>query len=159
MNKKTEIQDEADVFTTGEKLARDSAEGWFAFTKVGDRIGGVVRDMYERPGNGAFQAQRVFILEKKDGSLWNVGLKRTNYTLTRTDNLQIGDELGVTFEKEIPAKVKGHHPAKSLIFITKKNGDRIPGTQAKDMSPVANTEADAADKAFDDIDGDDIPFK
>lgn len=147
--KKTETNDEADVFSTGETFARDRAEGWFAFTNVGDKIGGFIRDMFEQPGNGAFQAQRVFTIEKKDGTLWNVGLKRTNYTLTRTDALQIGDELGVIFEKEIPAKVKGHHPAKSLTFISTKHGDRIPGTQAKDMTPTAHAVVDADDIAAD----------
>lgn len=143
MAKKVTDSNEADVFSTGETFARDRAEGWFSFTNVGDRIGGVIKDMFEQPATGAFQAQRVFTIEKPDGSLWNVGLKRTNYTLTRTDGLQIGDELGITFEKEIPAKIKGHHAAKSLSFISKKNGDRILGEQAKDMKPtVASSDSE-----------------
>lgn len=150
---KTVDTDEADVFSTGEKFARDSAEGWFTFTKVGDRIGGVVRDMFETAAKDGFQAQRVFTVEKKDGSLWNVGLKRTEYVITRTNALQIGDELGVTFEKEIPPKKKGFHPAKSLTFVTKKNGDRIIGEQAKDMHPVASApvesdEEDGTEEGF-----------
>lgn len=149
--KKIENNDDADVFTTGEQFARDRAEGWFTFTNVGDRIGGVVVDMFETPARDLFKAQRVFTIEKKDGSIWNVALKRTDYTLTRTDALQLGDELGVCFEKEIPPKVKGMHPAKSLTFISKKNGDRKLGEQAKDMKPMAVIQADediAADEAL-----------
>lgn len=139
-NKKIDSNEEADVFSTGEQLARDSAEGWFTFKEVGDKIGGVIRDMFETPAKDGFQAQRVFTIEKKDRTLWNVGVKRTEYVLTRTDALQIGDELGIKFEKEIAPKKKGFHPAKSLIFVTKKNGDRILGEQAKDMKPVVVVE-------------------
>lgn len=135
-----ETNEEADVFATGEQFARDRAEGWFTFAKVGDRIGGVIRDMFETPAKDGFQAQRVFTLEKKDGSLWNVGLKRTEYVLTRTNALQIGDELGITFEKEIPPKKKGFHPAKSMVFVNKKNGDRLIGQQAQDLQPSAPVE-------------------
>ena len=136
MTKEKVTNNEEDVFTTGEQFARDRADGWFTFQKVGDRIGGFIRDMYEAPAQGLFKAQRVFTIERKDGQLFNVGLKRTPYVLTRTDALQIGDELGITFEKEIPAKVNGMHPAKSLTFVSKRNGDRLVGQQAKDMQPV-----------------------
>ncbi len=138
-------EEQADVFSTGEQLARDSVEGWFTFKAVGDKIGGEIVDMFEVPAKGAFKAQRVFTLKTKDGKTYNVGIKRTRYTLTRTDGLQIGDELGIIFEKEIPAKVAGMHPAKSLVFVSKKNGDRKPGEQAKDMKPEAPIEDDNID--------------
>ena len=149
MAQKKKVESEADVFETGEKFALDNADGWFTFAKVGDRIGGKIVDMFETPAKGLFKAQRVFTLQIKDGTIWNVGLKRTEYILTRTDALQLGDELGVTFEKEIPPKEKGMHPAKSLVFVSKKNGPRVPGTQARDMKPVAVSKKKDADEEID----------
>lgn len=148
MAKKETTEVEADVFSTGESFARDRAE-WFTFAKVGDRIGGVIVDMFETPPKGLFKAQRVFTIQSKEG-LFNVGLKRTNYILTRTDELQIGDELGITFEKEVPPKVAGMHPAKSLAFVNKKNGDRKIGEQAKDMKPTKVVHAEVENEISDD---------
>lgn len=145
---KTESTD--DVFARGQSLARDSAESWFSFKSVGDKVGGFIRDMFETPAKGLFKAQRVFTIEQPDGVLVNVGLKRTNYTLTRTNELQIGDELGIKFEKEIPAKVKGMHPAKSLTFVSVKHGDRMIGEQAKDMTVTASVEDADTDEITED---------
>lgn len=152
MAKTKEVDSTPDVFETGEALARDSADGWYTFKEVGDRIGGVIKDMFETQAKDGFAAQRVFTLKIKDGSLWNVGLKRTGYTMTRTNALQIGDELGITFEKEIPPKKKGFHPAKSLVFITKKNGDRLIGEQAKDLSPVTSVVEETHEEITEDED-------
>lgn len=144
--------DEAEIFDESNRLARDLATGWFKFETPGDKVGGVIRDMFELPERDGMPPQRCFTLEEKSGELTNVGLKRTSYILSRTDMLQVGDMLGVKFEKEIPAKVKGHHPAKSLTIYSKLIGDR-QGQSAKDLVPVELPEADGEEtpKADDDF--------
>lgn len=119
-----------DIFSDENRVARDLAEGWFKFEEVGDKVGGTIRDIFEMPERDGMQAQRCFTIEQADGVLVNVGLKRTNYILSRTDMLQIGDVLGVKFEKEIPSKNKGYHPAKSMVIFSKLVGPRGNATAA-----------------------------
>ena len=127
------------IFDESNRLARDIAgSNWFRFEKVGDRIEGTVKDIFEMPERDGMQAQRCFTLASEGGEFVNVGLKRTNYILSRTDMLQIGDELGVRFEKEIPAKVSGHHPAKSMGIFTRLVGPRT-GQVARDVKPIEMT--------------------
>ena len=126
------------IFTDANSLARDMATGWFKFAEVGDKVGGVVRDMWEAEERDGYPAQRCFTLEQEGGGLINVGIKRTSFLVARTDQVQIGDLLGIRFEKEIPPSKKGFHPAKSLIVFTKQNGERRKGEQAKDLIPIAN---------------------
>jgi len=125
-DKKTE---EADIFDDANRLPRDMAEGWFRFEKVGDKVGGEIADIFEMPERDTMPAQRCFTLKTDDG-LINVGLKRTAYILSRTDALQMGDVLGIKFEKEIPPKTKGFHPAKSMVIFSKLNGPRGNATAA-----------------------------
>lgn len=151
MNKTTKntasVSNDGEIFDDQNRLARDMADGWFKFEKPGDKVGGTIKDMWEQPERDGMPAQRCFTLEENDGSLTNVGLKRTGYILSRTDMLQIGDMLGVKFEKEIPPKKKGFHPAKSLIIFSKLIGPR-QGMSAKDLVPVEPTqeEVEAEDK-------------
>lgn len=132
--KKGEAAD--DIFNDDNRLARDMADGWFKFEDVGDKVGGEIMDVFEQPERDGMPAQRCFTLKTQDGELINVGLKRTNYILSRTDMLQVGDILGVKFEKEIPAKMKGYHPAKSMVIFTKLVGARGTMT-AKDVKVSA----------------------
>ena len=125
-----------EIFDESNRLPRDLAgDNWFKFAEVGDKVGGIVRDIFENPARDQFPAQRCFTLEQGGGELINVGLKRISYILTRTDMLQVGDQLGIKFEKEIPPKVKGFNPAKSMVIFTKLNGPRT-GIAAKDIQPI-----------------------
>ena len=138
------MEKETEIFDESNRLARDLAEGWFKFESVGDKIGGTVRDMFELPSRDGMPAQRCFTIETKEGNVLNVGLKRTNYILTRTDMLQLGDQLGVKFEKEIPPKIKSFHPAKSMVIFTKLIGPRA-GLTAKDIEvPKEETQQEEA---------------
>ena len=140
--------EKTDIFSPEHRLARDIAgENWMKFKKVGDKVGGVVRDMFEKPKQDQFPSQRCFTLEQEDGTMINVGLKRTEYILTRTDMLQIGDMLGIKYEKDIPPKTKGFNPAKSMVIFTKLNGPRI-GIAAKDLKP---SEASSTEDVSDEI--------
>lgn len=127
-----------EIFSEANRLGRDRAEGWFKFEKVGDRVGGTIIDMFEMPARDGYQAQRCFTLETTEGKILNVGLKRTSYTLARTDNLQIGDDIGLLFEKEIPATQRGHHAAKSISIYPVVKGPRKAGASARDMEVDAS---------------------
>ncbi len=133
-----------DIFDEANRLPRDLAEGWFSFKNVGDKVGGEILDMFETPAKDGMPAQRVFTVKQADGVVINVPVKRTPYLLARTDMLQVGDMLGVRFDKEIPAKVKGHHPAKSMVVFSKLNGPRLD-TASKLVVP----EVKADDEDFD----------
>lgn len=117
--------DEMDI----QGLARDSAVGWFKFNEIGDAIGGEVVDMFYQPDNGNGD-QRVFTIKRKNGEIWNVGLKYNAHTLSRTDQVQVGDMLGLRFSKEIAPKVKGHSAAKSIDKLPKFVGPRIHSQSA-----------------------------
>ncbi len=145
MAKKTE---EESIFDESNRAARDLAgENWFKFAAVGDKVGGVIKDMFEKPVSPeGYPAQRCFTLQQEDGEYINVGLKRTSYILSRTDMLQIGDSMGIKFEKEIPSTKKGFHPAKSMVIFSKLVGDRT-NAQAKDLVPAEVKEEE--DKEFD----------
>ena len=111
-------------------LPRDSAVGWVKFEKVGDAIGGEVVDMFFQPDNGN-GAKRIFTIKRENGEIWNVGLKWNSHTQSRTDQVQIGDKLGLRFEKEIPPRVKGHSPAKSIGKYPEFVGPRTGENAAK----------------------------
>lgn len=96
---------------------------WMKFNKVGDYVKGTLIETYNKPGSGDFKDQVVYILRnckvKIDGDIEeqpeiNVGIS-SNYVNTRLKTTVPGEIIGIKFEKEIPAKVKGHHPAKSLM--------------------------------------------
>ena len=151
------------IFDEKNRPGRDKAEGGFKFEKIGDQVGGKIIDMFEKPEQDGMNAQRCSTLESEDGKTLNVGLKRTEYMLSRTDKLQIGDELGVKYEKDVPSSKKGYAPAKSMTLFIKENGPRT-SQNAASMSP----ERSDADKTFDaigddDAEGDsspsDVPFE
>lgn len=95
---------------------------WFKFNKVGDRVMGEVVSIADQPSNNPMYAdQMVFALKQKDGSVVNVGVKKTSsYLMGRTKGVENGDILGFEFKAEIPAKTKGYNPAKSIECYLKK---------------------------------------
>lgn len=113
----TKTKEADDIFD--EKNIPESA--WFKFEKVGDKISGEVLEMEDKKSsNPTFPDQRVFTIKKTDGEIINVGLKTTSdYLMTRTKNIKPGDLVGFEFKKEIPAKVKGYNPAKSIEVYVK----------------------------------------
>lgn len=143
------------IFNENNRLARDLAKGWFKFEKIGDKIGGTIKDIFELPERDGMPAQRCFTIETENGPLMNVGLKRTQYILSRTDNLQIGDKLGVKFEKEIAPKVKGFNPAKSLVIFSKMIGSRT-GIKAKDIDSASPQPS--VEESEEAIETDQMPF-
>lgn len=93
---------------------------FFKFEKVGDKVGGILVEVQDKPGKDPFPAQRVYTLKQKDGSLINVGIAlHKDYIIGRANTAKLGDLLGFEFVKEIPPSNKGFHPAKSIEVYVK----------------------------------------
>lgn len=157
---------EGDVFDELESTTRprDVAWGtWQKFEKVDDSIQGFVRDAFYRPADGLFKEQRGITIEKKDGTLVNVGIKRLPFVLSQTDDVRIGDPLRITLSELKPSSTKGYNATKIFTFQTKalpeNAGNKTVGEmdrddQARGGSVPPPTEA----KPSDDIDPNDVPF-
>lgn len=93
---------------------------WFKFEKVGDRVGGTLVEIKEKPASGVFGPQRVFSLKKADGEIVHVGIPlNKDYVIGRANTAKLGDVLGFEFTKEIPSQTKGFAPAKSIEVYVK----------------------------------------
>ena len=144
---KTEVAQESDnLDELGIKgLARDQAVGWFKFDTIGDAIGGEVVDMFYQPDNGNGD-QRVFTIKRQNGQIWSVGLKWNSHTQSRTDDVQLGDKLGLRFEKEIAPSVKGHSPAKSISKFPEFVGTRVHGQSAGFLASPHSEQVETTEK-------------
>lgn len=99
---------------------------WFKMEKVGDRIKGEVVDIFEQEASGQFAPQIVLGLKQENDEVLNFGFKKfkadgvtPSYLATRAKNVKLGDIVGFEFKEEIPAKVKGYAPAKSIEIYVK----------------------------------------
>ncbi len=86
---------------------------WFAFENVGDSIQGVlVMEPYEKEGN--FGTQTIYVIQKNDGSEYNVALKNTTHrtNIQQLKKAVVGDIIAFRL-KEFVDTGKGN-PAKSI---------------------------------------------
>jgi hypothetical protein len=71
------------------------------------------------PPQIVYEVTKVIIDDKpleNQEETYNIGIKESNnYVNSRLNKAQVGDIIGVKFEKEIPPTQKGRFPAKSLI--------------------------------------------
>lgn len=145
---------------------RDKAwDNWASFEKVGDSVQGYIRDVFARKAEGDFKDQRGITLEQPDGTLINVGIKRIEFVLDKTDNLRLGDPLTIELEKETPHQTKGYSPIKVFGFYgknlpenagnktVKQLDDEELGILAKDNAAADEAEA----KANAEFEGNDEP--
>ena len=96
---------------------RDLAwENWVKWETVGQKVQGFIRDVFYRAAEGQYAEQRGLTLEQANGEMINVGIKRRDFILAKTDNLRLGDPLTIEFDKEIPSKTKGYNATKSFAF-------------------------------------------
>lgn len=96
---------------------RDKAwDNWASFEKVGDFVQGLIVDVFARKAEGDFKDQRGITLQQEDGTLINVGIKRIDFVLDKTDNLRLGDPLRIELEKENPHAQKGYSAIKVFGF-------------------------------------------
>lgn len=86
---------------------------WFQFEKVGDTIQGVL-SMEPFETETKFGPQMVYVIQKPDGTEFNVGLKVSSHKLNiqQLKSAAVGDIVAFRFEKEVDTgKV---NPAKSI---------------------------------------------
>lgn len=97
---------------------RDKAwENFAKFEKVGDKVQGILRDVFYRPAEGMYKQQRGFTLEQADGKLVNVSLKRDPYFAIRaTNDVRLGDLLTVELTELRKPKTAGFNPTKIYTF-------------------------------------------
>lgn len=113
---KNEQEENADLFDP----SNVPESNWFKFEKVGDKVGGTLVEIKDKPPVGVFSAQRVFTLKKTDGELVNVGISMNkDYIIGRANSAKMGDILGFQFVKEVPSATKGFAPAKSIEVYVK----------------------------------------
>lgn len=108
------------IWNQSNKKPRDLADKWFKFTHVGDRVCGIVRDIFEKEPEGKYSGQHCFTLEQEDGTYINVGVKDTKYNVAHVQDVMVGDMLGVEFVREIASK-QGLSAAKSMAFYITSN--------------------------------------
>jgi hypothetical protein len=106
-------QEDNSNFWSDENLASGQ---WFKFSKVGDKIKGVLVGKSTKKGTDGFPDQIVYELKLDDGSYCNVGISvNKKFVVDRMRHAKFGQEVGFKFDKEIPAKMKGMNPAKSIL--------------------------------------------
>jgi hypothetical protein len=100
---------------------------WMKFEKVGDQIIGTFISKYVKKGDEGFADQVVYTLNnvKINGEQmphddeYNMGVSiregSANFVNNKFAKVIPGQRMGLLFEKEIPPKKKGFHPAKSFM--------------------------------------------
>lgn len=139
---------------------RDKAWDNFAkFEKVGDKVQGILRDVFYRPADETFKEQRGFTLEQADGKLVNVAMKRDPYFAIRaTNDVRLGDLLTVELAELRPAKTKGYSATKIYSFVSgtlpeNATNPTVKELEAKDMAEngVVDTAETATTEASDEV--------
>lgn len=128
--------------------------GFAKFEKVGDKLEGIVRDVFYKPAEGIYKEQRGFTLELADGSLKNFGIKRDPYFAIRaTDAVRLGDLLKVELV-ELRKNTKGN-PTKIYSFTAgtlpeNAANKTVKELEAEDMAArgIASTEAPKEEVPF-----------
>lgn len=152
---------------------RDLAwRAWQKFEKEGDEVVGYIRDVFYRPSEGDFDEQRGITLEKSDGTLVNIGIKRKPFILDKTDDLRLGDPLKMVLSELKPASTKGYSPTKIYSFMGKNLEENAGQPTVKELDEAdmkkggsggPSEEEQKADKEFNETgddkkEGEDIPF-
>lgn len=133
---------------------RDKAwTNWFKAEKVGDMVQGYIRDVFYRKAEGVFKEARGITLERPDGSLINVAIKRYDFVLAKTNKLRLGDPLTVTFDEELPAKRTGYNATKVMGFYGKNlpenaGNKTVEELELIDMGIANTTTAEGKDDDF-----------
>ena len=138
---------------------KDKAWGNFAkFEKEGDKVTGILRDVFYQAAEGQYPERRGFTLELEDGTMTNAAIKRNPYFAIRpTNDVRIGDLLTIELTELKPSKTKGYNPTKIYTFTAgvdpEGGADRptVKEVEAKDMADagVASPEEEKEEVPFD----------
>lgn len=140
---------------------RDLAwENFAKFENAGDTVTGILRDVFYRPAEGDFKEQRGFTLEKEDGTLVNVALKRDPYFAIRsTNDVRLGDLLTVELAELRASKTKGYSPTKIYKFTSGTLDENAGNQTVKELEEADMKEQDVAVATPDDTEEkDEVPF-
>ncbi len=133
---------------------------WFKFEKVGDSIKGTLRSHTVKPGNAGFGDQHVYELSRVEingvadedtEAVYNIGIKKTpsDFVANKLKKAQIGQRIGMVFEKEIPPSQKGYKAAKSITPYIWGMDPEFESFGAKQSdSPAISGEIDVNDIPF-----------
>lgn len=148
-------------------LTKPRDKGWnnFAkFDKEGDKVTGILRDVFYQPADETFPERRGFTLETEDGTFTNVAIKRNPYFAIRsTNDVRLGDLLTVELSELRAAKTKGYNATKIYSFtagVDPEGGDDRPTVKELELADMQDQ--GVKDTAADDSDpeeAEDVPFK
>lgn len=119
---------------------------WFKFTKVGDAVYGTLANRRLQPStDDAFPDQWIYELLTPDKNNVKVGISvKKAGTIDRLNMCQMGEKIGIIFEKELPPAKKGFHPTKVLTVKTFGMDDDflsggLAASQSDSVPPVDNS--------------------
>lgn len=148
---------------------RDKAwDNWASFENIGDFVQGLIVDVFARKAEGDFKDQRGITLQQEDGTFINVGIKRIDFVLNKTDSLRLGDPLRIELEKETPHAQKGYSAIKIFGFYGTNLPENASNKTVKELDDMElgilvkedEAKAIAEAKADAEFEGtDDVPFK
>jgi len=131
---------------------RDKAwSNWAKLEKKGDKVQGFIRDAFYREAEGQFPAQRGVTLEQPDGVFINIGIKRLDFILAKTNDLRIGDPLTVVLDELQPASTKGFSPTKIYGFY----GKNMPENEGNPTVEELDSPEDTLEKEEETVPSDD----
>lgn len=143
-------------------LTKPRDKGWnnFAkFEKQGDKVTGILRDVFYQPAEDMYPERRGFTLEQEDGTFTNVAIKRNPYFAIRsTNDVRLGDLLTVELAELRPSKQKGYNATKIYSFtagVDPEGGDDRPTVkelEAAEMKDAGVVDTPAEEK-------EEIPFE
>jgi len=100
-----------------DKGGEEVKSNWFKFESVGDFIKGTLLSKRLQEGQNGYQDQWIYEIQTAEG-VFNTPVSASKKgTCQRLNNCQVGDIVGIKFEKEGEAK-PGKHPAKYLEVKT-----------------------------------------
>ena len=146
-------------------LTKPRDKGWNNFAKfeqAGDKVTGILRDVFYQPAEDMYPERRGFTLENEKGEFVNVAIKRNPYFAIRaTDEVRLGDLLTVELAEKRPAKQKGYKPANIFAFTAGIDPDggndrptvrELEEAEMKELGvAVGNDEDDSESNSSDDV--------
>jgi len=125
------------------------SNGFAEFVKKGDKVEGILRDVFFKKEEGMFKEQRGFTLELADGTLKNVSIKRDPYFAIRsTNDVKLGDFLSIELTELRPAKTTGFKPAKIFAFTSATLPENSENATVKELE-AKDMEAEGVEVASD----------
>lgn len=103
-------------------------QNWFKFSKVGDRIKGILTDIRQVPNQLTGNMQTIYEIKTPDGEYWQIGSKASIDAQMR--KAKIGQEVGFLFREERKPSKKGYNPLKIIVcylgeIVEPEKGDEI----------------------------------